>query len=107
MDNVGLNKNYIRFGLLVAVVIVINLGFYYRTKLYPSTKYVAEIKNTNFNEIENIRNQFEKKNIIENNTKLPVKPSVFCIIKTHPENIAKNKTLTVLNVWGRKCDNYR
>ena len=35
------------------------------------------------------------------------KPSVFCIIKTHPDNIKINKTLTVLNVWGHKCDNYR
>ena len=34
-------------------------------------------------------------------------PSVFCIVKTHPDNIATNKTLTVLDVWVQKCDNYR
>ncbi|RNA23178.1 glyco -N-acetylgalactosamine 3-beta-galactosyltransferase 1-like [Brachionus plicatilis] len=33
--------------------------------------------------------------------------SIFCLIKTHPENIKSNKALTVYNVWARKCDNYR
>ncbi|CAF0973845.1 unnamed protein product [Brachionus calyciflorus] len=34
-------------------------------------------------------------------------PSVFCLIKTHPNNIKINKTLNIYKVWARKCDNYR
>ena len=36
-----------------------------------------------------------------------IKPTIFCLIKTHPKNIKINKTLTVYNIWARKCDNYR
>ncbi|RNA16475.1 glyco -N-acetylgalactosamine 3-beta-galactosyltransferase 1-like isoform X3 [Brachionus plicatilis] len=34
-------------------------------------------------------------------------PTVFCLIKTHPNNIKSNKTLNAFRVWGHKCDNYR
>lgn len=34
-------------------------------------------------------------------------PLIFCIVKTHPNNIKINKTQTIYNVWVHKCDNYR
>ena len=108
MENTSHSTNYIRFGVLVAIVILINLVFYYRTKLYPNTTYYADLnKNVNSKDLKNIRISFATRNIDQNSSKLTTKPSVFCIVKTHPDNIANNKTLTVLNVWGRKCDNYR
>lgn len=33
--------------------------------------------------------------------------SIFCIIKTRPESLLNNKTLTVYRTWAYKCDNYR
>ena len=35
------------------------------------------------------------------------KSKIFCIVKTHPSNINSGKTLNVLNVWVKKCNNYR
>ncbi len=32
---------------------------------------------------------------------------ILCIIFTCPKKIAENRLLTVLNIWARKCDNYR
>ncbi len=34
-------------------------------------------------------------------------PRIFCIIITAPSNFKSNQPMTVLNVWARKCDNYR
>lgn len=34
-------------------------------------------------------------------------PTIFCLIKTHPNNIKINKTLLVYKIWAHKCDNYR
>ncbi|RNA40863.1 glyco -N-acetylgalactosamine 3-beta-galactosyltransferase 1-like [Brachionus plicatilis] len=33
-------------------------------------------------------------------------PTIFCLIKTHPNNIKINKSLNVYRIWGHKCDNY-
>lgn len=112
MDGLYPNKKFILFGGIVAVFIIMNFSFDFNVNSNPSKLYISNIKNvttniTNLYEIENIRIQIKTSTIDQNSTNLPVKPSVFCIIKTHPDNIAINKTLTVLNVWGRKCDNYR
>ncbi|CAF1125383.1 unnamed protein product [Brachionus calyciflorus] len=49
-----------------------------------------------------------KHSISKNYTKqADVKPSVFCLIKTHPNNIKINKSLIVYKIWAHKCDNYR
>jgi hypothetical protein len=100
-------KQFMCFGGTVAVFILLNLIFDLNLYLIPSRPKISKIKYENLYEIENIRNRFETSFIDPNSTKLPVKPSIFCIIKTHPNNIAKKKPQTVLNVWGRKCDNYR
>jgi len=105
MDNFSLNKNYVRFAGLILVVLVINLAIYYRSKFVPNLDY-RSIDIDVSKDIIDI--DFSK---LISSTPRPIqvvnKPSVFCIIKTHPDNIIINKTLTVLNVWGQKCDNYR
>lgn len=111
MDNIMLNKNYARFVVLVILVVIINLGIYYRSMLIPNVNYQNPIE-TSLQSIArpDCSNDVDVSQVIFNIPKQNtsnIKPSVFCIIKTHPDNIAVNKTLTVLNVWGRKCDNYR
>ncbi|CAF0936480.1 unnamed protein product [Brachionus calyciflorus] len=49
----------------------------------------------------NLANYFPQDNLTG------TKPTIFCIIKTHPKNIEIKKTLNVFLVWGHKCDNYR
>ena len=112
MDGLYPNKKFLFFGGIVAVFIIMNFSFDFNVNSIPSKLYISKIKNVTTNitylyEIENIRSQIKNSTIDQNSTKLPVKPSVFCIIKTHPNNIAIRKPHTVLNVWGRKCDNYR
>jgi hypothetical protein len=45
--------------------------------------------------------------LLSNFTSLPVSHKIFCIIITAPQKFKDNRPLTVLNVWARKCDNYR
>lgn len=40
-------------------------------------------------------------NIVEDSKNL------FCLIKTTPDALKSNKTLTVYNVWASRCSNYR
>lgn len=100
-------KQFTCFGGIVAVFILLNLIFDLNLYLIPSRPKITKIKYKSLYEIENIRSRFETSFIDPNSTHLPTKPSIFCIIKTHPNNIAKKKSQTVFNVWGRKCDNYR
>ena len=37
----------------------------------------------------------------------PEEKKLFCLIKTTPEALRTNKTLTVYNVWASRCSNYR
>ena len=32
---------------------------------------------------------------------------LFCLIKTTPNALKTNKTLTVFNIWAKRCSNYR
>ena len=58
-------------------------------------------------------NEYELKNEYSNNNKIitidndNVKSKyLFCLIKTTPEALKTNKTLTVYNVWASRCNNY-
>lgn len=33
--------------------------------------------------------------------------SIFCLVKTHPENILSKKAFYTFKIWVEKCDNYR
>lgn len=90
---------------IIVVLFIFNLVFYFKVNINSKENYTEEVKTDN--QTRNQINLIENINFDQNSAKLPVNPSVFCIIKTHPNNIAINKTLTVLKVWGQKCNNYR
>ena len=113
LEKYAINKTYWRLAVLTFLVVFFNLVVYLR--LNGQKNVIKEEKifikvpcNENINQQENILdNILQLSTQIVKNDDIKVKPSVFCLIKTHPDNISKNKTLTVLNIWGRKCDNYR
>ena len=49
----------------------------------------------------------EIKPIRNTNIRILNETKVFCMIKSYLKNYRINKTQTIYNVWGRKCDEYR
>jgi hypothetical protein len=60
-----------------------------------------------------VKQKHERKNLSEMNRKGFVlsnqarQGKLFCIIFSCPKKFGENRPLTVLNIWARKCDNYR
>ena len=130
MGFVKFKKAFILLIALVFAILFVNLTIKHQNSI-PTVEYFSKIINDANENIMNSLNNFadpievnvidiiaidngkKMKRVEKNMTVDPIKdekvtkPSVFCIIKTHPENIEINKSLTVFNVWARKCDNYR
>lgn len=43
----------------------------------------------------------------ERKNELTTNKTLFCLIKTTPNALKSNKTLTVFNIWASRCSNYR
>lgn len=94
------NSKITFFKLLILLLLSILL-VYILTEYDLSTKNLTQsTKNIFFN----IENKTYPKLKTEKNED---HPTIFCLIKTHPNNIKINKTWVVYRIWGRKCDNYR
>lgn len=102
MELFVLNKNYVRFGILIGCVIVINLMVFSHFKSLPQPISIRDGLEFDQQPVKQLNIETR-----ELNKGLNSKSKIFCIVKTHPKNIESGKTLTVLNVWVHKCDNYR
>lgn len=130
MGFVKFKKAFILLIALVFAILFVSLTIKHQNSI-PNVEYFSKIIHDANENIMNSLNNFadpievdvidiiaidngkKMKRVEKNMTVDPIKekkvtkPSVFCIIKTHPENIENNKSLTVFNVWARKCDSYR
>lgn len=130
MGFIKIKKAFILLTAFIFAILFVNLTIKHQNSI-PNVEYFSKIINDANENIMNSLNNFadpmevdvidiiaidngkKMKTVEKNMTIDPIKekkvtkPSVFCIIKTHPENIENNKSLTVFNVWARKCDNYR